>query len=236
MTFDEWLISRLRAAGCYSGTYDGQHGRAVIEALKRYQAQLKLPVTGQADAETVQALRAPAASALAPPQFGPSWFREAQRLMGLREISGPSSNSEILSWAKKLGGWIAGFYKDDDIPWCGLFVSHCLGLTLPEEALPGNPLSALAWKSFGINLDIPRYGAVMVFSREGGGHVGFYVSEDFDCYHVLGGNQGNSVSITRVLKSRRVACRWPKTVPVPPLGPAIRIPALKNSEISKNEA
>jgi len=50
---------------------------------------------------------------------------------------------------------------------------------------------------------------VLVFDRAGGGHVGFYVGEDLTSYDVLGGNQGDRVSIMRLEKSRCVARRWP---------------------------
>jgi hypothetical protein len=41
-------------------------------------------------------------------------------------------------------------------------------------------------------------GDVLAFVRNGGGHVGLYVDEDASAYHVLGGNQSDRVSITRV--------------------------------------
>ncbi len=241
MTFDAWLISRLRAHGAYSGVSDGAYGRAVIEALKRVQQAEGLPVTGVADEETVAVLRGPGNSrdllgndptAPAIPAE-PSWMREARRLMGTREIPGSKSNPVILSWAKALSGWVASFYKDDDTAWCGLFMAHCFGLTLPIEPLPSNPLSALAWSQFGQGLREPALGALLVFSREGGGHVGLYVGEDADSYHVLGGNQSNSVSITRVAKSRCVGIRWPKS------GERLvggRIRLQPNGEVSRNEA
>jgi hypothetical protein len=50
---------------------------------------------------------------------------------------------------------------------------------------------------------------VLVFQRPGGGHVGFYVGEDATAYHVLGGNQGDAVTIARIAKARCVARRWP---------------------------
>jgi len=50
-------------------------------------------------------------------------------------------------------------------------------------------------------------GDILVFSRKGGGHVGFYVAEDATAYHVLGGNQSDSVSITRIAKSRLYSCQ-----------------------------
>jgi hypothetical protein len=61
----------------------------------------------------------------------------------------------------------------------------------------------------------PGLGDVLVFTRNGGGHVGFYVAEDKDCYHVLGGNQSNSVTITRIAKSRCIAFRRPIYINTP---------------------
>lgn len=34
-------------------------------------------------------------------------------------------------------------------------------------------------------------GDIWTLSRNGGGHVGFYVSEETSCLHVLGGNQSD---------------------------------------------
>ncbi|MBP1844779.1 uncharacterized protein (TIGR02594 family) [Rhizobium petrolearium] len=242
MTFEEWLISRLRAWGCYAGTMDGVHGRAVIEALRLFQASEKLPVSGVADEATVAALRRdpgvrPGALAIyekqVPIPAEPVWMREACRFMGLREIVGPKSNSTIMSWAKKLGGWIASFYADDDIPWCGLFIGNIIATTLPRELLPKNPLGALEWGKFGKRLDAPVRGAIMTFVRPGGGHVGLYVGEDRTHYHILGGNQSNSVSITRIEKNRMAAVRWPKTGE-PPKGGKIQLTAA-GVPTSKNE-
>lgn len=140
----------------------------------------------------------------------PIWMREARRQMGILEVPGSKSNPTILGWAKALGGWVANFYKDDDTPWCGLFAAHCIGLTLPAEKLPTNYLSALAWADFGIQCE-PVIGAVLVFRRNGGGHVGFYAGENDDSYVVLGGNQGNSVKLSNVEKRRCIGIRWPKT-------------------------
>lgn len=57
-------------------------------------------------------------------------------------------------------------------------------------------------------------GAVLVFGRPGGGHVGFYLGEDAADYVVLGGNQGDAVSIARLAKARCIARRWPSGEPV----------------------
>lgn len=143
------------------------------------------------------------------------WFDVAQSLIGTREIVGPKHNPTILVWAKKLGSKVLGInITDDEFAWCGLFVAHCIA----EAGITPAPFAvrASSWETWGFNLRADRLapGAVLVFKRPGGGHVGFYVGEDKDCYHVLGGNQGNAVSITRIEKARCVARRWPKDVAV----------------------
>jgi hypothetical protein len=45
-------------------------------------------------------------------------------------------------------------------------------------------------------------GDILTFKRNGGGHVGFYVGEDKECFHVLGGNQGNQMCVSRIAKAR----------------------------------
>lgn len=133
----------------------------------------------------------------------PLWITVAKRYLGLKEIPGPKHNSVILKWLQKLKAW----WADDETPWCGVFVAECLGEAgLPK---PKNWFRALGWKDYGVEVS-PRIGAILVFSRTGGGHVGFYAGEDKNNFYVLGGNQGNSVSLTWVNKSRLVACRWPK--------------------------
>jgi uncharacterized protein (TIGR02594 family) len=140
------------------------------------------------------------------------WYKEALRQLGTREKPGPASNPRILQWAKSRGVP----YSGDDIPWCGLFVAHCIGSTLTAEPLPINPLGARNWARFGKRCS-PTLGAVLVFwrgSRNGAlGHVGFYHGEDDVAFRVLGGNQSDSVSVARVRKDRLLAVRQPATVP-----------------------
>jgi len=136
------------------------------------------------------------------------WMEEAKKLLGVREASGASNNEQILSWADMLDLK----YGNDDIPWCGLFTAHCIGSTLTQEALPGNPLGARQWEKFGSVTD-PRFGAVMVFWRDspnsGKGHVGFYAGESQDGYLILGGNQSDCVSYAWLPKTNLAGARWP---------------------------
>jgi uncharacterized protein (TIGR02594 family) len=233
-TFDAWLIERLAVAGVYGAAVDGGHGRGVIAALRAFQADLGLPVTGKADSATVAALRSSPHDPVVPP-IEPVWLREARRFMGLKEVAGAGSNSLIMSWAKALGGWVARYFTHDGIPWCGLFIGHIMAATLPEELLPSNPLSAKAWTGFGRALTVPAIGAVMVFTRTGGGHVGLYLGETATAYRILGGNQSDSVSVTWIAKTRLAAIRWPATVAAPVTGGRIHLKA-DGSPLSINEA
>jgi uncharacterized protein (TIGR02594 family) len=134
----------------------------------------------------------------------------AETYTGLAEIRGPKHNSKIVGWLDKLGAW----WRDDETPWCGVFVAHCVqDVGLPY---PSMYMRAKAWVDYGSLLRRDRLapGAILVFDRAGGGHVGFYVGEDAGHYFVLGGNQGNAVNVMKLGKSRLLASRWPKGEPV----------------------
>jgi uncharacterized protein (TIGR02594 family) len=197
----------LKSQGYDPGPLDGIWGRLTMAAVKEFQSRNGLPadgvVTPETEAKIIANARPNASSGLV-------WMDEARRLMGTKEVQGSGSNPTILNWATSLGIPYAG----DDIPWCGLFAAHCVGATLPGEALPTNPLGARNWSRFG-NPCTPVEGAVLVFWRvspsSGLGHVGFYNGEDHTAYHVLAGNQSDMVNIARVGKDRFVGARWPKS-------------------------
>ena len=72
-------------------------------------------------------------------------------------------------------------------------------------------VSRSSWLQLGREDQRPRApAAVVVFEREGGGHVGFAVAQDQrGRLLVLGGNQGNKVSIAPFEKFRVLGYRWP---------------------------
>jgi uncharacterized protein (TIGR02594 family) len=199
----------LQRAGFDPGPIDGVWGRNTMAAVKAFQAHEGLEVDGIVGPQTAAALQRVGAGGAPVAQALP-WLEEATRLIYTRELAGPGNNPAILDWAERLD--IA--YGGDDVPWCGLFVGHCIGATLPNEILPNGLLSAQAWRRFG-DATAPRLGAVMVFwreSRESGlGHVGFYVGESPDAFQVLGGNQSDSVCYIWMPRNRLLEARWPKT-------------------------
>ena len=120
----------------------------------------------------------------------PSWLIEARRNLGIAEVTGPKTSPVIASWLHKLRAW----WQDDETPWCGVFVAACFDTV--GCALPKNWMRAKAWLDWGQVLSSPELGCVVVFERPGGGHVGFVVGRTPEgSLLVLGGNQGNKVSI-----------------------------------------
>lgn len=143
--------------------------------------------------------------------FKPRHIEEALKLYGLKEAAGNADTPDIIAWDEEVG--YKGIYSKDSTPWCGLFVAICLhraGRKLLESSDKYSILRALKWAEWGVPVTPAMFGDLLVFQREGGGHVGFYVGEDDVCYHVLGGNQSDMVNVARIAKTRCVAiCRPP---------------------------
>lgn len=147
----------------------------------------------------------------------PHWLTNARAHLGVREIVGAKHSPTIMGWIKGLGARVLGInVTDDETPWCGTFMAR----VMQESALSIPPVAvrASAWASWGRQLNGPRLGCILVFVRAGGGHVGLYIGEDRTHFHVLGGNQGNAVSITRIARTRLAAggMRWPPGMALPP--------------------
>ncbi len=227
------LQTRLQALGFDPGPIDGAMGRRTMAAIIAFQQSRGLVADGIAGPATLAALddaRPPLASPLA--SLALPWLLEAQRCIGITETTGPANNPLIIGWGARL----RINYAADEIPWCGLFVAHCIGSQLPLEPLPINPLGARNWARSGVACAVPQPGAIMVFWRKsmasGLGHVAFYVGEDARSYHVLGGNQGDTVSVTRMARTRFVAARWPISAAPPAGGPRLLQP---DGALSRNE-
>lgn len=163
----------------------------------------------------------------------PKMLVEALAHYGIMEHVGKGSNVNITQWAKEVG--VSGWYTDDDIPWCGLFVgivAKRAGYAFSSAKL----LSALQWAFWGeARVGCAKLWDVLVFQRPGGGHVGFYVGENDKAYLVYGGNQSNAVGFAWVAKDRCVAIRKP----IYKVGEPSNVRQIKLSEtgeLSKNEA
>ena len=202
----------LDALGHSPGGIDGVWGLRTVRSLKAL-----LAANGRA-------------ASMAPP--GPlPWITEAQSALGRHEAR---DRSWLMDWLKRDGRSLGDPSKT---PWCGDFVETCIRVALSDEPLLGvlgsNPYWARNWMLFGQQVP-PILGAVLVFERGSGGHVGFAIGQDDTHFYVLGGNQSDAVTIARIAKSRLIGARWPATWP-PRLQ---RLPTITPGDVltSTNEA
>lgn len=164
----------------------------------------------------------------------PIWLSVARMFLGEKEIAGASSNPVILRWAADIGS--PGWFDNDDKAWCAVFVNRLMrACQLPMAGTGFELLRAKSFETWGVPLVEPSPGAVLVFARPEGAHVGLYLGERADAYRVLGGNQGNAVSEVWIAKARLTAIRWPAGIPMPAeTGPVMLI--ADGAAMSRNEA
>lgn len=206
----------LKLAGHDPGPLDGIWGRRSITATRAFQKANGLAADGIVGPVTLRFLNRDPATAersVTVIEAPLPWVEEARRRIGLHETR---DNSFLSKWLRSDKGFLGNPAK---LPWCGDFVETAVALTLPDEPIPANPYLARNWAKFGRQLPLPMFGAIGVFwrgSRAGtSGHVGFLVGYDDGAYHVLGGNQSDSVSIARLGKDRLIVSTWPKSVGPP---------------------
>jgi len=146
----------------------------------------------------------------------PKWYQIAIAELGQQEIAGTAHNPRIVAYHQATGLRA----QDDETPWCGAFVAWCLGTAgIPYDK--ASAASARSWLDWGRKLEHPTIGCVAVFwrgHRDGWqGHVGFYAGRDSQGrILVLGGNQGNAVSVRPYSAGQLLGYRWPEDVPLPP--------------------
>jgi uncharacterized protein (TIGR02594 family) len=229
MTTEEIQRALLRAGNDPKGI-DGIWGRNSIAATEAFQRAKNLkPVDGIVGPITLKALfpDGAQAEAVAAP-LTPPWYQLALTKKGLQE---KLNNKELRAF---LGSDGHALGDPSVLPWCGDFVETCIALTCPKEPMVVNPYWAQNWAKFGKKLTRGAIGAILVFGRDGGGHVAFYAGEDATTYTILGGNQSNAVTIMRIAKNRLVenGIRWPATYVAPTGGPV----TATGAPISHNEA
>jgi uncharacterized protein (TIGR02594 family) len=123
--------------------------------------------------------------------------------IGTQEIPGEEHNPRISEYLREVG--LPGA---DEIPWCSAFVNWCLihaGVDTTRNAM------ARSFLNWGYNITEPRLGCIVVLSRGNNrykGHVGFYMGHDINLVKLLGGNQGNQVSIDSFAIQRLIGYRW----------------------------
>tara|TARA_R110000868_G_scaffold75179_3_gene217154 strand:- start:181 stop:618 length:438 start_codon:yes stop_codon:yes gene_type:complete len=123
--------------------------------------------------------------------------------LGQQEIKGEVHNPRIIEYHKMTT--LAA--KNDETNWCSAFVCWCLEQAGIRSTRMANARSYLNW---GNEVATPYEGCIVVLKRgkePWQGHVGFFISIVDDEVLVLGGNQGDRVSVHSFHKSRILAFR-----------------------------
>jgi uncharacterized protein (TIGR02594 family) len=139
------------------------------------------------------------------------WMDIARGELGVKETPGPGTTPRIAEYHQHT----SLLAKDDETSWCAAFVNWCLdkaGYPANHKPNARSFLELMDWHC------APQIGAIAVLWRVRPigwqGHVGFIDRIEGDNIFLLGGNQGNAVSIAPFPKSRLLGCRMPKK-PVP---------------------
>ena len=132
-------------------------------------------------------------------------FQLAQRYIGIKELSIEKHDHPLIQWWLSLCGF--DLSAPDETPWCSAFVNGIAWeLRLPRS----KSAAARSWLTVGTPIAPPAVAVVgydvVVLQRGSGeqpgpevisapGHVGFFAGYDRGNILILGGNQGNQISI-----------------------------------------
>jgi len=217
MNFTQQLLAahqgRLADLGWYKGLIDGLDGPMTQTAFTRFKeahGYRARPFPGPLTMEVLWGAGAKAAPVPVAIGNEPPWLTEARNLLGTREMPGSASNPAIMEWARNLDQW----YPGDDVPWCGLFVAHCMSVGAPDEPQAFNRLGARNWLEYGDECGV-NLGAVAVFwrthkTKSWNGHVAIVTGQSKTALRVVGGNQSDNVTETWISRDRLLVCRGPK--------------------------
>lgn len=130
----------------------------------------------------------------------------ATKYVGLKEIPGQKDSPEIMEMLLLDNAWP----EHDEVPWCSAFVNWVCHKAEVERS---HKLNARSWLDVGrsITLSEAKKGFdVVVLSRTASpasGHVGFYDHHDDKFVYLLGGNQGDTVNVSKFPIDRIVGLR-----------------------------
>jgi len=135
--------------------------------------------------------------------FLPPWMPIAIKELGVSEVKGNLHNPKILEYHKTTT--LAA--KQDEVSWCSSFVNW----VMKQAGIKGTGLAnAQSWLKWGVGIDVPIYGSIVVLKRGKEpwmGHVGFLVYDSKERMMILGGNQGDKVSIAPFSKKDLLGIR-----------------------------
>ena len=136
------------------------------------------------------------------------WIDVAKEELGVKELPGKPAAKRVLEYFNAAGH---GYVVSDETAWCSAFANFCMA----EAGYSGTKsLAARSWLKWGHKVD-PQPGAVLIFKRGNStwqGHVCFCLSVKGDRVTVIGGNQGNKVSIVTRSLDGLLGARMPASM------------------------
>ena len=145
----------------------------------------------------------------------PKWLSIAELELGVSEVAGKGANPRIVEYQRSCPSLPEAMKVTDETAWCSAFANWCMH----QAGFKGTGLAnARSWLTWGEPISL-KAGAVAVLSSPLGaehGHVAFVLAELDKSVVLLGGNQGNRVSITTYPRDRLLAYRWPSVAQVSP--------------------
>lgn len=135
------------------------------------------------------------------------WMPIARGELGVHEIPGQANNPRIMEYQATTT--LPANMRCDETAWCSCLVNFCVTKSGHKGT---NRANARSWLEWGRPIETPEPGCIAVFMRgdhPAQGHVGFVVGVVGDDLLILGGNQGNAVSIHRYPRSRLLGLRLP---------------------------
>lgn len=135
----------------------------------------------------------------------PKWLEIAEGEIGVHEVAGHAANPRIVKYhaATTLKA------TSDEIPWCSSFANW----VMIQAGYKGTGMAnARSWLKWGKPLDTPVEGCIVVFKRgsnPAAGHVAFLKKDEGGYVAVVGGNQSDSVKVSRFPKTAVIGYRWP---------------------------
>lgn len=135
-------------------------------------------------------------------------FAKAELTNRVREFPGDADNPRIVEYHKSTN-LPFGIANDDETPWCSSFVNWCL---MKADVRRTRNAMARSWLNWGEELQQPRYGCVAVLTRGNPpkGHVGFFLGNGSGRISLLGGNQGDAVTVRQFSEDALLSYRWPR--------------------------
>lgn len=134
-----------------------------------------------------------------------AWMLIAAGELGVSEAVGSRDNPRIRAYhaATTMGE------QPDAVPWCSSFANWVM-LRAGQPAT--RSAAARSWERYGVRpVGVDTVGAIAVLSRGAppSGHVGFLAHATPDRLYLLGGNQGDAVSVRPFPRASLLALRWP---------------------------